>query len=297
VTRRPDFLILGAMKSGTSTLAAQLSEQPGIFMSTPKEPNFFSDDAVYAQGLDWYGALFDGAAPGDLCGEASTHYTKLPTYPDTIARAHGALAAPKLIYIIRNPIDRAVSHVIHEWSQGGMGSDVVAALDTHPEIVAYGRYAMQIAPWIEAFGADAVHLTSLEAMQADPQGVLAAAAAFIGHPGPVTWVDARARENVSAERIRRLPLQGLLVDNPVAAALRRTLVPQSVRDWVKGRRQMQVRPELPAALRQSLADQFAEDHAALEALFPGHPALRHCYPFLVDIPETTALSEKGPTAR
>jgi hypothetical protein len=91
---RPDFLIIGAMKSGTSTLAAQLSEQAGIFMTTPKEPNFFSDDDVYAQGLPWYAALFDAAEPGDIKGEASTHYTKRPTYPETLARAQAVLEGP-----------------------------------------------------------------------------------------------------------------------------------------------------------------------------------------------------------
>ncbi len=57
----PDFLIVGAMKCGTSTLAAQLGAQPGLFMTTPKEPNFFSDDDVYARGMAWYRALFDAA--------------------------------------------------------------------------------------------------------------------------------------------------------------------------------------------------------------------------------------------
>ena len=75
----PDFLIIGAMKCGTSTLQAQLARQPGVFMSTPKEPNYFSDDEVHAQGQARYEGLFSGAAEGDLTGEASTHYTKLPT--------------------------------------------------------------------------------------------------------------------------------------------------------------------------------------------------------------------------
>ena len=51
--RRPEFLIIGAMKSGTTTLQVQLASQPGIFMTTPKEPNFFSDDDVFARGMAW----------------------------------------------------------------------------------------------------------------------------------------------------------------------------------------------------------------------------------------------------
>ena len=128
----PDFVIIGAMKCGTTTLASQLGAQPGIFMSTPKEPNFFSDDAVYAQGIGWYRRLFDPAPDGTLRGEASTHYTKLPTYPDTTTRLSETLEDPKLIYLIRDPMARAVSHYIHEWTQGVISSDLETALDTHP---------------------------------------------------------------------------------------------------------------------------------------------------------------------
>jgi hypothetical protein len=56
---RPDFIIMGAMKSATSTLHTQLAMQPGIFMSTPKEPNYFSDDAEFSRGEQWYADLFD----------------------------------------------------------------------------------------------------------------------------------------------------------------------------------------------------------------------------------------------
>ena len=80
----PDFIIIGAMKCGTSTLATQLGDQAGLFMTTPKEPNYFSDEAVYSQGPDWYAALFEAAGDGDIRGEASTHYTKQPTYPKTL---------------------------------------------------------------------------------------------------------------------------------------------------------------------------------------------------------------------
>ena len=58
VIHRPDFIVIGAMKSATTTLHEQLARQPGVFMSRPKEPNFFSDDAIYARGWGWYSSLF-----------------------------------------------------------------------------------------------------------------------------------------------------------------------------------------------------------------------------------------------
>jgi len=277
---RPDFLIIGAMKCGTSTLQAQLAAQPGIFMTTPKEPNYFSDDAVFARGPAWYAGLFDGAAPGDLTGEASTHYAKLPTHPATIDRLAAVQPAPKLIYLIRDPVARAVSHYIHEWSLGAMSGDIDAAFDAHPELVDYGRYGYQVAPWVDRFGAASVLVSSLEAMTRDPQDLLTRAGAHIGHPGPLAWAETRSKVNVSSERVRRLPLHGLLVANPVAARLRRTLVPKRLRDRIRAGRLMTDRPTPSAALVARLEAIFAEDHAALSALFPGHPDIAPAYPFL-----------------
>ena len=93
-------------------------------MTTPKEPNFFSDDEIFARGLPWYENLFDAAASDDLKGEASTHYTKLPTYPNAAARLHAAHPDAKLIYLTRDPVERLVSHHIHEWTMGNMGRDI-----------------------------------------------------------------------------------------------------------------------------------------------------------------------------
>lgn len=279
--RGPNFIVIGAMKCGTSTLAKQLELQRGVFMTTPKEPNFFSDDAIFAQGHGWYAALFDGAAPGDLKGEASTHYTKLPTYPQTVARMQAALPALRLVYMIRNPMERAVSHYIHEWSEGRLGEDADAAFASSPEIVDYGRYGMQIAPFVEAYGRAAIHLTSLEQIKADPQGEFAAICAHLGVPEGAAWIEDLPAQNVSAERIRKLPLHGVLVDNPVATALRRVLIPKALRSWVREGRTVRTRPEVPQALQVQMRGIFLEDRARLAAFFPDHPALTRCYPFAV----------------
>jgi hypothetical protein len=264
----PDFLVIGAMKCGTSTLAAQLAAQPGIFMTTPKEPNFFSDDNVFARGLDWYESLFDTAAPSDLKGEASTHYTKLPTYPETLARMQAVLPAPRLVYVVRDPIDRAVSHYIHEWTEGRMSGDPATAFDRHPELVDYGRYAMQIAPYLEAYGREAVLLSSLERLKSDPAAELRRVGAHLGLAAPPVWQADIGAQNVSAERFRKLPLHGLLVSNPVATALRRALVPKFVRRRIREARQYGARPELPETLVAELRGVFAADLAELRSLFP-----------------------------
>ncbi len=264
----PDFILIGAMKCGTSTLAAQLGVQDGVFMSTPKEPNFFSDDEVYAQGLDWYGKLFNGAASDDLKGEASTHYTKLPTYPKTVDRMKAVLDKPRLVYMVRDPVERAISHFIHEWTEGRMENDPVGAFDRHPELIEYGLYAKQLAPFIAAYGQDAVCLTSLERLKTVPQEELTRICSHIGLTKQPTWQDDIGAQNVSAERIRKLPMHDLIVDNAVATLLRRILVPKQLRSWIRQARSYGERPQISDDLRTKLATRFAEDQAELVRLYP-----------------------------
>ena len=276
----PDYIIIGAMKCATSTLAVQLGGQKGIFMTSPKEPNYFSDDAIFAKGAEWYASLFASAAPGDIKGEASTHYTKRPELDQTLARMVPAVGDVKLIYMIRNPMVRLVSHYIHEWSEGRLSGSLEAAIDTYTPLIDYGRYGWQITPFIEAFGTEPILLTSLERLTADPETELSRIARHIGHSGPVTWMKEDAAQNVSSERVRRLPLQGVLVDNPVATYLRRNLVPKGIRNRIRAMRQMKDRPEIPPHQRASLETCFAQDRDLLAAAFPDDPSLKLAYPFL-----------------
>jgi hypothetical protein len=264
----PDFIIIGAMKCGTTTLAAQLGGQSGVFLTTPKEPNFFSDDAVYTQGMAWYHSLFAGAGATDIKGEASTHYTKLPTHEQTVARLRDHVPAPRLVYMLRDPIERAVSHYIHEWSQGVLGADPIAAFETHPELTDYGRYAMQIRPFVESFGAESICVTSLERLKSYPAAELARVGAHIGMTAPTIWQDDLGAQNVSAQRVRKLPFHNLLVDNALATALRRVLVPKAVRARIRSARSMGARPELPDSLKEQLRAIYAQDLVQLAAIFP-----------------------------
>ncbi|MEL6264761.1 MAG: sulfotransferase [Pseudomonadota bacterium] len=267
----PDFVIVGAMKCATSTLFDQLCALPVFEWTEPKEPEFFSDDAVFARGLAWYEGLFAGMAEGSLKGEASTGYSKRPTYPLAVERLAAAVPGARIVYVVRDPFERLVSQFIHEWTQGVMQGPLDAALERHPELIDYSRYHWQIVPYVETFGRERICVTSQEAVRRDGQGELERVARFLGHAGPVAWVDDLGASNVSAERIRTFPLKRLVVDNPVAGALRRALVPKGLREAVKRRLQMRERPVLSVAARDRLAPVFAEEMAALAALFPEAP--------------------------
>lgn len=123
-SRRPDFLILGAAKAGTTALFGALSRHPRVFCTTLKEPAFFA----YAGSpipLEWggkricdeapYFELFAGCPPGAVAGEASTEYLSSQRAP---AVAFGYVPRARLIAVLRHPVERAFSQYLHVWHHG-----------------------------------------------------------------------------------------------------------------------------------------------------------------------------------
>jgi hypothetical protein len=104
----PTFIVIGAMKSGTTSLYYYLSEHPEIGMSSQKETDFFIAENNYERGLTWYESLFDGSSKAR--GEASPNYTKGHLFPGVPARMSDVVPEAKLIYLARDPIERLVSH-------------------------------------------------------------------------------------------------------------------------------------------------------------------------------------------
>lgn len=261
--RLPDFIIIGAMKSATSTLQQQLARQPGIFMSEPKEPNFFSDDRHYRKGVAWYMELFARASAGDLTGEASTHYTKLPTYPQSLRRMHELVPGARLVYVMRHPIERLVSHYIHEWSMGNLSCGIDEAVRKCPEMIAYGKYAMQLEPFFAAYGRRAILPVFFDRLICAPQTELERVCHHIGYQGVPVWAHDAEPSNVSSQRLRRFPLYSIVVQSRMATKLRRALIPKRWRDRVKAGLTMQNRPVLSRQLEIELEHEFDRDLARL----------------------------------
>jgi len=109
----PNFLIIGAQKSGSTSLYECLKQHPDIFMSNPKESEFFATDKLYSKGFKFYERFFPGYQTQKLIGEASTVYSNFIGLEKTIKRIYEFNKDMKLIYIIRNPIARA--HSAYFW--------------------------------------------------------------------------------------------------------------------------------------------------------------------------------------
>lgn len=186
-SRFPDFLIIGAMKSATTTLYSYLKRHPLVFVSKPKEPMFFSRDHVYGNGSDWYAGLFADAGPEQVCGEASTCYSRWPTYPSVPERIHSLLPDSRFIYVLRHPVERSYSHYRHVYRNRdrlGLPSELSfsEALDRVPEIIDASRYMMQIDRYLEYFDRERFLFIRFDELAGSPQTSLDAVSKFLGIP-------------------------------------------------------------------------------------------------------------------
>lgn len=241
--KKPNFLIIGAMKCATSTLHEQLALQPNIFMTTLKEPNFFSDDERYHKGIQWYLSHFEQAGENDLCGESSTHYSKLPTYGQTVSRLKTHLPHTKFIYVMRHPIDRLISQYIHEWTQRVIDININEAIYKYPELMNYSKYTMQIEPYIHSFGQHQLLPVFFERLLKYPQQELERICDFIGYSSQPQWqiIDA---VNVSQERMRQSAWRDILVEAPILRQIRQNFIPKTFRNKVKNLWTMKTKPQL-----------------------------------------------------
>lgn len=131
----PSFLIIGAQRSGTTSLYWNLCEHPSILPASRKEVHFFDDR--FAAGNAWYDAHFPfSESAGQITGEASPAYL---LHPLAAARAASLLPNAKLIVILRNPIDRAFSHYHHELRRKNEHLSLSEALDCEEERIAGER--------------------------------------------------------------------------------------------------------------------------------------------------------------
>lgn len=186
--RLPDFLIIGAAKSGTSTLFTYLSKHPQIytppkeqtFLLRHKEPNFFGDDENYAKGIECYASLFNGAKPHQLCCEASTDYAKWPQFPESAARIASTLPKVKLIYIMRHPVERAYSYYVHLHR----GKKVQETFEEHLQRTSVcldgSEYMIQIEQYLKFFPRESFLFLFLEEVSQKTTTTLQKTCVFLG---------------------------------------------------------------------------------------------------------------------
>lgn len=172
----PQFLVIGGMKCGSTSLYNDLATQPNVYLAE-KELNLLSSDAFTVDSARRiYRTVFAPASPRQLRGDVSTTYAKLPDVPDVAERARQTLGPNlKIVYIVREPVSRCVSQHfhMHAWrGTGHMPADIDRSVREFPSLVNYSRYARQLAPWRQHFGDHAIHVILFEEFVADRRSTL-----------------------------------------------------------------------------------------------------------------------------
>jgi hypothetical protein len=232
--RLPDFLIIGAMKAGTTTLFRDLEANPACFFSIDKEPhNLTREDVLTPEGRAAYGALFEKARPDQRCGEASTGYTKRPTFEGVAARARKVLGdGLKVIYIVREPVGRTVSQHYHTYTYKEPGRGIDEAVRNSPELIDYSRYAWQLAPWLAEFGPSQVKIIRFETYVRDRVGTVNDVSRFLGIPERGDLIDPEAVYNKGDSRPMHKGIWTRINRSPIYRNGLRYLIPRQARELV-----------------------------------------------------------------
>lgn len=245
---KPDFLIIGAQKCGTSSLFYLLNQHPDLNLPSVKEIQFFTLE--YDKGWNWYKKQFPSGhiLARKMTGEASPYYLYHPLVPARVARH---LPAVKLIIMMRDPVDRAYSHFWHEkrYQNEWLGDfEEAVALEhertsleeeklirneiTHSQpfrsfgYIARGLYYKQISRWLQYFPLNQMHFIKSELFFQNPEKDL-------------------------TELFRFLRISTKIPEN---------LTPQNTNEY----------PEMPSEIRKKILGYFREDQEKLAALL-GQP--------------------------
>jgi hypothetical protein len=265
----PDFIIIGAMRAGTTALADLLSRHPEIGMSRLKETDYFIAEKNFSRGPVWYQSLFPMDRP--IRGEASPNYAKSDVFAGVPQRIHAARPDVRLIYIVRDPVERFWSQYNHTFLMGGAAPPADRLLDCHEgrHILASSMYARQLNAFLGVFPAAQISVIDLADLSQPESGTLETVLKFIG-----------ADPNVSLEALRTANSSGSLAQTPgwalklsqhkALTGFRAAISPEvktKVRSFL-GTLQKAPRetPPIPADAKQRVADALAEDATAFRKL-------------------------------
>lgn len=246
------------MKSGTSTLHRAIAAHPSVFMSTPKELHFFVEDRNWSLGVEWYAEQFAAANGATAVGEASVTYTQMPFRPGVPERMAALTPDARIIYVIRHPVERMLSHYRFNLGLGRETRPMMAAFERRGNYRALSQYATQLRYYLDHFPREQLLVLPAERFFADMDAPVRRIWEHIGVDGAgidvgPTHVNATANLSAPVGAVRTLR-------NLKAAEVALKMLPKGTRTRMK-----------KAMPRKTLRDQHlemaAEDRARLEDEF------------------------------
>ncbi|ASJ08228.1 hypothetical protein A3L11_02890 [Thermococcus siculi] len=203
----PNFLVCGTMKGGTTSLYYYLREHPEIYLPTKEEIHFF--DLHFGRGIGFYKKYFADVRKGHKAvGEVTPDYMYLEHIPELI---HETIPDVKLIFILRNPVDRAYSHYWHAVTKWGVEYlPFERAIEAEPERISRGtahhryysyldrgKYALQLKRFRKYFDDDQMLVLITEEFKRDPVESLKRVFEFLGvDPNRYNFENLSRRHNI-----------------------------------------------------------------------------------------------------
>lgn len=258
----PNFLIIGAEKAGTTSLYNYLRHHPQVFMAQSKELEFFIERENWSRGIEWYKANFRDATSAALAiGEASTGYSSHPALPGVPARIAATLPRVRLIYLVRNPVERAISAYFDHVRRGSEHKPIERALLSDPRYVDRSRYAMQIERYLERFPREQLLIIKSEDLRIERVKTLKRIYDFLGVDS--TWVPPSVHRefNKTSDSVRHQLVRSVR-RRPLVRATK-GYAPKSLRKMIRGilvhvatyrRRQTVISPDVVWHLQEQVRE-------------------------------------------
>jgi Sulfotransferase domain len=179
--RLPTFLLIGAMKAGTTSLYHYLNAHPQVGTPQYKAPEFFVSEANWHRGVEWYRKQFSSVGPGVVAvGEASNGYAKYPRFRGVPARVASVLPDAQLLYVVRDPFARMRSHYQTKVAEGSERAPFAEAVFADHIYLDYSRYALQIEQYLEHFPREQLLVITAENLRASRDATVRRVYEFIG---------------------------------------------------------------------------------------------------------------------
>jgi hypothetical protein len=267
----PNLIIIGGLKCGTTSIHHYLGLHPEIHMSKPKELNFFVKELNWDLGLPWYRGRFDDRFP--VRGESSPHYTNLPRFRGVAERVHDNVPDARLIYMVRDPISRILSHWRHAVGAGyeTRPMDEVLARDDQT-YVTRSLYWAQLQPYLDLFDREQIQVLTQEELQGEREATMRRAFEFAGvDPDFTSEQFDREWEKSTAKESDKYQFMEKLIKLPGFRSFDRNFdrLPERMRWMVEKvvhdpEAPSAPKPELPDSIRDQLLGRFGDDVAALQ---------------------------------
>ena len=165
----PSFVVIGAATAGTETLNAWLNDHPDVCMSPREGLDFFLEDGTWDMGVGWYALRFGTCGWDQIRGESSPAYADTHIDPGVPKRMYSVIPDAKLIYLVREPMERMRSVFRQRVTDGSETRNFAEAVTDDPDYQETSRYITHIGAFLKHFPKKQLLVITSEQLAADPQ--------------------------------------------------------------------------------------------------------------------------------